>query len=210
MTEISRPESDISPLPNVFQTIKFVDPNDANWRGGGYIVSASQCEVMTDATFASGGGYFAVNYLAETLGATTGNIPPKADKYSYNPMLVVEPAQDLTDGSGKRHIDLYTVDSADYSEKFMQHFSVSQAGGEGGPWDIIRERLKGRSRISLTQGSTVTLLWVSGMPIEEQRNKPQNAVPNFAKDTFLNMWDIKRAQKLTPLKALGHLLVPHP
>ncbi len=209
MTEISRPESNVNPLPNVFHEIEFADPTDARWQGGGYTVSASQCEVMKDATFASGGGFYAVSYLAETIGVTTGNLPQGQYRSSHNPMVIVEPAGKM-DSPIDGHFDLYTVDSGEYGEKYMQHFSVSQAGGEGGPWDIVRERLKGRSKIPLAQGSTVTLLWVSGMPIEEQRDNPQNIVPNFAKDTFLNMWDIKRTQQLTPLKALGHLLIPHP
>ncbi len=209
MTEISRAESVVDPLPKVFRAINFDDPNDARWSGAGFTVSASQCEVLMDATFASGGGYFAVTYLAESLGATTGNLPDKQARASHNPFLIVKSAGEVDNSIGS-HYDLYTVDPDEYGGKIMRHFSVSQAGGEGGPWDIVQKRLKEQSRISLTQGSTVTLLWVSGMPIEEQRNKPQNTVPNFAKDRFLNMWDIKRSQKLTPLKALGRLLVPHP
>lgn len=205
MTEISRPESDVDPLPDVFEPVRFADPNDAQWQGAGFTVSASQCKVLIDATFASGGGYFAVDYLTEAIGATTGNLPSRHDRSSRIPLLKVQRA-----GVTGSDFDLYTVDSGEYGEKFMQHFSVSQAGGVGGPRDIVREHLKGRSRISLPQGSTVTLLWAGGMPIEEQRYKPQNVVPNFAKDTFLEMWDIKRSQRLTPLRALGHLLVPKP
>lgn len=208
MTEfsLSHPEI-INPSADAFETIQFPDTSDTRWKGGGYTVSASKCRISSAAKFVRADGVTAIRRIVETVGGATDNIPPEQEQRSYQIMLLVEPekSEGLPNDPTVEDVELYTVDTDDVGKRLVRRSSVSRRDRE--IWLTDRERLSPRSSILLPQDSVITLLWVQGRPIADERQKPQNTVPNFAKDMFLNMWDIKRLEKLTPIKALGRLLV---